>query len=303
MKAEKIHKHYKKVSILFCCYVLVMAGCSSSNSNAASDLTSDQVVNTTINETTTTLPMTCEERGLKSIESILLNLESDRERQMRSESVWDDPDVDYILEDVFPIESEVLQDGEVACRVQSDVYIQDGDFRDTVRVSMVLCMDPDNSFMLGFSGTEMLTALDECLASLRGAPEQPDFAELSEELREKIAALYRRIPSDPSACEEAADLSASSSYRRNELFYAKLEECLAVGSSTHCIAIDEIARAVKSETSAIAPAYKYFRDLRDELCQAACDKLVILEDSPDERTRGINQEAKDGLFKQTQIKC
>lgn len=300
MKAGKTRKPHKKVSILLVAAVLVMAAaCSSSNSNTASGLASGQVASTTINATTTTLPMTCEERGLQSIESILQNFESEREREMRSESRWDDPDIDYILDDVFPIESEALQSGEVACRVQADVRIRDGSFRDTASVSMVFCMNSNTSFMVGFSGTEMLVALDECLASLRGAPDKPDFTELSEELQEQIEIFYQISP-DSSPCEEASELSSSSSYRNNELFYNKLEECL---SSRVCIETDRLAKAVKAETSAIAPEYKYFRDLRDEICQSSCDGLGILEDSPDKRIREINKDAKDRLFEQTQIEC
>lgn len=303
MKAEKTRKPHKKASILLVAAVLVIAAaCSSSNSNTASDLTSDQVASTTMNATTTTLPMTCEERGLKSIESILQNFESEREREMRSESRWDDPDIAYILDDVFPIESESLQSGEVACLVQSDVRVRDGSFSDTVSVSLVFCMDSDNSFMGGFSGTEMLAKLDECLASLRGASEKPDFTELSEELQEQIE-VFNQISHDISPCEEATELSSNSSYRSNELFYTKLEECQNGPTATWCIETDKIAKAVKSETSAIAPEYKYFRDLRDDTCQTSCDALGILEDSSDKRIRSIIQDAKNRLYKQTQIEC
>ena len=303
MKAEKIHKPQRKASFIVAATILMIAAaCSSSNSNTTSDFTSDQVVSTTINATTTTLPMTCEERGLKSIESILQNFESEREREMRSESRWDDPDIAYILDDVFPIESESLQSGEVACRVQADVRIRDGSFRDTASVSMVFCMNSNTSFMGGFSGTEMLVALDECLASLRGAPEKPDFTELSEELQEQIE-IFNQISPDISPCEEATELSSSSSYRSNELFYTKLEECQNGGTAALCIETDKLAKAVKSETSAIAPEYKYFRNFRDEICQSSCDIFSILEDSSDTRIRGIIQDAKDRLFEQTQIEC
>lgn len=306
MKTGKIHKPFKKVFVLFSAAVLVTAACSSSNSNTTSDLTSGQFVSTTINETTTTLPMTCEERGLKSIESILQNFESEREREMRSESLWDDPNIAYILDDVFPIESKSLQSGEIACRVQADVRIQDGSYRDTASVSMVFCMDSDNSFMGGFSGTEMLAALDECLASLRGAPDKPDFTELSEDTQEQIDDLLLWVSNwDTSPCEEATEIlsSSGSSYRSNELFYTKMEECHNGRTATLCIETDKLAKAVKSETSAIAPEYKYFRDIRDDTCQTSCDALGILEDSSDKRIRSIIQDAKDNILAQTQIEC
>lgn len=303
MKAGKICKPHKKASILLVVAVLVIAACSSSNSNTASDLTSGQVASTTINATTTTLPMTCKERGLKSIESILQNFESEREREMRSESRWDDPDIAYILDDVFPIESESLQSGEVACLVQSDVRVRDGSFSDTVSVSMVFCMDSDNSFMGGFSGTEMLAKLDECLASLRGAPEKSDFSELSDELQEQIA-VFQQTNWSSSSCEKAAELSESSSYRSNEMFYTNFSECLNEGAAhSGCIETDRLAKAVKAETSAIAPEYKHFRDARTEVCQLACDRLSIFENSPDKRMLTIMQDAKDKLFDRTQIEC
>ena len=305
MKTGKIHKPLKKVFVLFSAAVLVTAACNSSNSNTTSDLTSGQFVSTTINETTTTLPMTCEEGGLKSIESILQNFESEREREMRSESRWDDPDIAYILDDVFPIESESLQSEEVACRVQADVRVRDGSFRDTGSVSMVFCMNSNTSFMVGFSGTEMLTALDECLASLRGAPDKPDFTKLPENIQKQIDDHLLWVSNwDIIPCEEATEiLSSGSSYRSNELFYTKMEECHNGRTATWCIETDKIAKAVKSETSAIAPEYKYFRDLRDDTCQSSCDSLGILEDSSDKRIRSIIQDAKDNILAQTQIEC
>ena len=243
---------------------------------------------------------------MKSIESILQNFESEREREMRSESRWDDPDIAYILDDVFPIESESLQSEEVACRVQADVRIRDGSFRDTTSVSMVFCMDSDNSFMGGFSGTEMLTALDECLASLRGAPDKPDFTELSEDIQNQISDyLLWYSNRDITPCEEATEIlsSSGSSYRSNELYYTKLEECQNGRAATWCIEADKIAKAVKSETSAIAIEYKYFRDARDDTCQLSCDALAVLEDSSDKRIRSIIQDAKDNILAQTQIEC
>ena len=306
MKAGKIRKPYKKVSILLVAAVLAIAACNGSNSNTASDLTSGQVASTTINVTTTTLLMTCEDRGLKSIESILQNFESEREREMRSESRWDDPDIAYILDDVFPIESESLQSEEVACRVQADVRIRDGSFRDTASVSMVFCMDSDNSFMGGFSGTEMLTALDECLASLRGAPDKPDFKKLSEDIQNQIDDHLLWVSNwDIIPCEEANEIlsSSGSSYRNNELYYTKMEECSNGRTATWCIEADKIAKAVKSETSTIAPEYKYFRDLKDDTCQTSCDALGILEDSSDKRIRSIIQDAKDNILARTQIEC
>ena len=307
MKAGKTRKPHKKASILLvaAAFLVIAAACSSSSSNTASDLTSGQVASTTINTTTTVLPMTCEERGLKSIESILQNFESEREREMRSESRWDNPDIDYILDDVFPIESESLQSGEVACRVQADVRIQDGSFRDTGSVYMVFCMNSNTSFMGGFSGTEMLTALDECLASLRGAPDKPDFTKLSKDIQKQIDDYLLWVSNwDIIPCEEATEiLSSGSSYRSNELFYTKMEECHNGRTATWCIETDKMAKAVKSETSAIAPEYKYFRDLRDDTCQSSCDSLGILEDSSDKRIRSIIQDAEDRLFEQTEIEC
>lgn len=306
MKAGKTRKLRKKISILLVAAVLVIAACSSSSSDTASDLTSGQVASTTINTTTTTLPMTCEERGLQSIEHILQNFESEREREMRSQSRWEDPDIAYILDNVFPMESESLQSGEIACRVQSDVRIRDGSFSDTASVSMVLCMDSNTSFMVGFSGTETLTALDECLAFLRGAPETPDFTELSEYTQKQIDDHRLWVSNlDISPCEEATEIlsSSGSSYRSNELYYTKLEECHNGITAALCIEKDKLAKAVKAESSAIAPEYKYFRDLRDETCQTSCYALGILKDWADKRILGIIQEAKDRLFEQTRIEC
>lgn len=302
MKAGKIRKPHKKVSILLAAAVLVIAACSSSNSNITSDSIAVHADSSTINETSTTLPMTCEKRGLQSIERQIENFESEGEREMRSESRWDDPDIDYILDNVFPIESESLQHGEVACLVQTDVRVQDGNFRDTQSVSMVFCMNFNAGFMGSFSGTEMLAAVDECLAALRGAPEKPDFTELSDELQEQIAA-FSQSRYDVSSCEETLSLYSSSSYRGTELFYTELEECLSGATSVLCIETDRIAKAVKSETSTIVPEYKHFRDLRSEYCQLSCDVFEILEDSSDSRIRGIIQDTKDKLFEQTQIEC
>lgn len=297
-------KSHWRVSVLSIAIIsLILAGCSSSQGDSALASTSEEGSSTTVSVTTTTLPMTCEERGLDSIENMLERLEADREREMRSESRWDDPDVAYILQDVFPLDAESLQKGEVACRVEADARIQDGDFRDTASVSMVFCMDSENSFMGGFVGTEMLAKLDECLVSLRGALPAPDFTVLSEELQQQIVDYtYYWLNRDISSCEEATDVLSKSGL--TALYYTRQKECQNI-IIDGCIKADRLAKAIKEETSVISPEYKYYRDHREVVCYSTggCYVLAILEDAPDRKTRDIIQDAKDTLFAETGIEC